>query len=389
MLKRNLAFFLLFLAVAAGVVGSQYLFGWSKGSFLNPTPPLEISVIYSPELDVWLQPATDAFNAQKHKLGGAVVHVSIEAVEDGEALRSIDGGKRNPTAWIPASSIWVNLLNSQWRGNHESDLLLRSGEYGTTPMALTPMVIVMYAERADAFTRKYPEVGWNQIQQAVSSPGGWADLGHPEWGQVKYSQASPTNSNAGLLAAALATYSYFGKTGGLTGADLDKADFRKWIGGLESGLVADAPPSAQQQMDDLLRYGMSRYDVVSIYESLVAQKANDANLRFGTTLKVFYPKVNIWSDYPFSTLMGEGSTADQKDAAILFKKYLYSPSVQQTALNAGFRPSNPDVPLLTNDQNNPFNKYTNIGLNIKIPRTVIADTPSGEVLNSLMRMFQR
>lgn len=389
MRRRNLVIFILFLLIAGGVVASQYIFQWSPGSFVNPKPPLNISVLYSAELRSWLQPATEAFNAQNKKVGEQAVQVTIETLDDGSALREIISGRRTPTAWIPASTIWVNLLNQQWRANHPSDLLLRSGEYGTTPMALTPMVFVMFAERADTFANGR-EVDWREIEQAVTNPEGWNALGGPEeWGRVKYSQTDPSTSNAGLLAVTLATYTYFNKTGGLTQADLDDPVYQLWIDGLASGLVDNTPPTAQQQMEDMLRYGPSKYDIVSIYESLVAQQIKNAPGRFGTELKVFYPRLNIWSDYPFSILVGENSTAEEKDAALLFRNYLYSVPVQQDALNVGFRPANPDVPLLTDDPDNPFKRYQSAGLEIRIPRTTIADTPSGDILNRLMTIFGR
>jgi ABC-type Fe3+ transport system substrate-binding protein len=390
MRRRNAVIFILFLLIAGGVVASQYAFQWSRGSFLNPAPPLTVTVLYSSELRSWLQPATDQFNSQKKRVGEQTVQVQLEAVDDGEAMRGILRGSRNPTAWIPASTIWVNLLNNQWRASHQSDLLLRSGEYGTTPMVLTPMVFVMYADRAEAFTKKYSTVDWKEIQEAVTSQRGWLDLGGPEdWGRVKYSQTDPATSNAGLLAATLATYSYFNKTGGLAGSDLDDPAYQAWLDGLAGALVADAPPTAEQQMADMLRYGVSRYDVVCIYESLVAQQIKNAPGRFGTSLKVFYPRLNMWSDYPFSILVGEESTAEEKDAALLFMRHLYSPPVQQQALEVGFRPANPDVPLLTDDANNPFNRYKDAGLDIRIARTVIADTPAGNVLNRIMDTFER
>ncbi|HST04852.1 MAG TPA: substrate-binding domain-containing protein [Chloroflexia bacterium] len=387
---RNLVIFALFLLIAGGVVASQLLFQWSPGSIVNPKPPLSISVLYSAELSSWLAPATDSFNTQKKKVGDRVVQVTIETLDDGSAEREIVAGRRSPTAWIPASSIWVNLLNQQWRANHAADLLLRSGEYGTTPMALTPMVFVMFADKANVLSQ-HGNVDWKEIETAITQPGGWKALGGDEaWGRVKYSQTDPSNSNSGLLAVTLAAYSYYNKTSGLTQADLDNPDFQAWMDGLASGLIDDTPPTAQQQMDDVLRYGPSKYDVVSIYESLVAQQIKNAPGRFGTDLKVFYPSVNIWSDYPFSILVGDTSTAEEKDAALLFRNYLYSVPVQEQTLKAGFRPSNPDVPLLTNnDPDNPFNLYKNAGLEINIPRTTIADTPSGDILNRLMTFLSR
>src|SRR5215203_7400305 len=106
---RNVVIFVLFLLIAGGVVASQLIFQWSPGSLVNPRPPLNISVLYSAELRSWLQPAADAFNAEKKTVGEQVVNVTIETLDDGSALREIVAGRRTPTAWIPASAIWVNL----------------------------------------------------------------------------------------------------------------------------------------------------------------------------------------------------------------------------------------------------------------------------------------
>ena len=390
MRRSNLIIFILFLLVAAGVVAGQFILGRSQGTFLNPQPPVNITVLYSSELEKWLVPATADFNNKNNKIGNATVHVDLTTIDDGEALQRILNGTSSPTVWIPASTTWVNLLNNQWRSNHQEDLILRSGEYGTAPLALTPMVFVMFKERADAFRTKYPNPDWNDIEQAITTPGGWQSIAnHEDWGLFKYGQTSPRTSNAGLLAVALASYTYFNKTSGLTVDDLNKADYQKWMDGLASGLVTDAPPTAAQQMDDLLRYGASKYDVVSIYESLVAEQMKNAQSRFGQDFQVFYPRFNIWSDHPFSILVSDQSSAEQKDAALLFEKYLYSPPVQVDALKVGFRPANPDVPLLSNDPDNPFNRYKDQGLLVKLPRTTLADTPPGDVLTRLQSVLER
>ena len=140
-------------------------------------PSLNISVLYSSELGSWLRPATDTFNSRNEKVGDQPVHVDIQEMDDGEAMRSIASGNSTPTAWIPASSIWVNLLNNQWRANHQTDLLLRSGEYGSRPLVLTPMVFVMPEERAQAFTKGGRPVDWMEIQAAITITGGWKALG--------------------------------------------------------------------------------------------------------------------------------------------------------------------------------------------------------------------
>ena len=395
-MRRNWLAFILFLVIAAGAVVSQLVFQWSRGTFLTPIPDLQVTVTYSEELRGWLGPAVESFNRERRKVGDRAVAVTIEARDDGDAMREILAGRRKPTAWIPASTIWVNLLNNQWRGTHQSDLLLRSGEYAATSLVRTPMVFVMYDRRAQAFQQGGRKVDWLEVQRAVTSAQGWRGLGGDAlWGQVKYSQPDPSSSNAGLLAVTLATYSYFASTGELTqtatldAARLDRDEYRQWINGLAGSLVSTAPRTASQQIEDMLQFGESNYDVVCIYESLVAQRINTASARFGTELKVFYPGLNIWSDYPFSILVSEETSAEEKDAALLLMRYLYSPQVQQAALNAGFRPANPDVPLISSDPNNPFNKYKDAGLQIDIPRSAITDPPSGEVINRLMSVFPR
>ncbi len=400
-MRRNRLAFILFLLIAGGAVGSQLMFKWSKGTLLNPTPNVNIVVAYSSELAQWLQPAAEAFNASKPEVRNPQsdverVHVDLEAVDDGEALRDIAAGKRSPTAWIPASTVWVNLLNKDWRTTHEADLLLRSGEYAATSLVRTPMVFVMDNERAKAFLQMRKQVDWLQIRDAVTDPSGWKGSGGEDfWGNVKYSQPNPKSSNAGLLAVTLATYSYLrstkaiSQTGILSTDNLDDTGYREWIDGLARSLPDSPPQTAKQQIEDLLLYGTSKEDIVCIYESLVAQKITAASNRFGSDLKVFYPSVNIWSDYPYSILVGESSTAEEKDAALAFMKYLYSTPVQQGALRAGFRPANPDVPLTSTDPNNPFNKYRDAGLQIDIPRASIADAPSGDVVTRLMSVFAR
>ncbi|HET6261241.1 MAG TPA: hypothetical protein VFG99_03250 [Chloroflexia bacterium] len=69
-------------------------------------------------------------------------------------------------------------------------------------------------------------------------------LGGPDdWGRVKYSLTEPATSNAGLLAATLATYSYFNKTGGLADSELDDPSYQAWVDVLAGAPVDGALPA--------------------------------------------------------------------------------------------------------------------------------------------------
>src|SRR5437879_5909414 len=123
MRRSNLIIFVLFLLVAGGVVGAQFVLGRTGSTILNPAAPVNISVLYSSELSEWVKPSTDAFNGQNRKVGDRAVHVDLQKMEDGDVLHGVLIGTITPTVWIPASTTWVNLLNSQWREGHQADLI--------------------------------------------------------------------------------------------------------------------------------------------------------------------------------------------------------------------------------------------------------------------------
>jgi ABC-type Fe3+ transport system substrate-binding protein len=393
MRARNVIIFVLFMLVAAGVLLWQFYFHGTLGPLSPATParpPLEVSVLYASELNSWLRPAADAFNQRKVTVEstGQEVRVTLSPMDGGVAMNAILRGEQKPTVWVPEAMLWVNLLNAKWREGHDTDLLLRSGQYQATPLVLTPMVFVMWEERAQVFTQKLGKVDWDTIQQAVNTPGGWAGLGGPaEWGPFKFGETDPLRSNSGLMALTLATYSYHKKSADLTVKDLDDPAYIEWLTGLERGVQQLADSSANQ-MRDMVLYGPGAFDTVAIYESLATEQIKNAEGRWGK-LHVYYPSVNIWSDHPYAILVSDETSAEMKDAALAFEDYLYSPAVQQTALRFGLRPANPDVPILTNDADNPFNKYKDYGFEAAIGRTSLVPAPPGDVLTALQNLFVR
>jgi len=387
MRARNIIIFTLFMLVAIGVLLAQFVFHFTLGPVTQPKPPLAVSVLYASELDSWLKPAADAFNATNKQVNGQVVHVSLNQMDGGDSMNAILRGDQKPTVWVPEAMLWVNLLNSQWRQGHDSDLLLRSGEYQATPLVLTPMVFVMWDDRHAIFKQKLGEVDLNTIEQAVGTPGGWKDLGGDEtWGPVKFGETDPQRSNSGLMALTLATYNYFKKTD-LSVKDLDDPGYVDWLTKLEKG-VQQVGNSAADQMRDMVIQGPGAFDVVAIYESLATTQIKNAEGRWGK-VHVYYPTLNVWSDHPYSILVSQDTTAEQKDAALAFEDYLYSPAVQGTALKRGLRPANPDVPILTNAADNPFNLYKDDGFQATIGRTSLVPAPSGDVLTGLQALFTR
>ncbi len=400
MRSRNAIIFVLFILIAGGVVAWQVFGGGKPGGLVGaPSQAITITMAYTSDEEDWLKAVTPAFNNSNPKLpSGNTVNIILQPYEDNAALTAIASGSYTPTIWSPASTLWINQLNSKWQAQgNNADLILRSGQYAAAPLVLSPIVFVMWQERADPFVEKYGSADWNTVQQAVTTPNGWAAICgqvkkaacDPNWGPIKYGQTDPRASNSGLAALTLASYSYFSKPGqpklsDLSSDQLKDAGYNTWVGGLENG-VYDFGSDSKQQMTDMIIRGPAQYDVVAIYESLAATQMKNAQGRYGN-LKVFYPSVNIYSDHPYGILL-QGSTAEQKDAALLFEQYLLNADVQKQALAFGFRPANPDVAVVNSDANNPFNKYKDNGLQARIARTAIATVPNGDIIQQLLNVF--
>lgn len=400
MRKRNVILFVVFLAVAVLIVVGFILslsFGWipglgsRQGTPFNPLPELEIQVVYATEEGQWMQDAARRFNEEGHVLNSQRIVVELIPMDSVEALAQIRDGKLQPTAWSPASMLWVNTLNNEWLAAHATDLVMRVGQYQATPLVLSPMVFVMWEDRAQVYVRYFQEEpDWETIQRAVSAPEGWKSLGgDPNWGFVKFGQTDPVYSNSGLVAASLATYSYYEKQRGLSPQEITHAEYQAWITPLWRSVVGGYDRTSADLMANMIRYGPSTYDVIMVYENLAASQLKNAEGRWGSNLRIYYPRYNLWNDHPFCVLLADWSSADQKDAALEFQKYLLGEEVQRQALHYGFRPANVDVAIVNDDPENLFNRHQDLGLLVKIPRINLVEVPSAETLNALEGLFLR
>jgi ABC-type Fe3+ transport system substrate-binding protein len=216
-------------------------------------------------------------------------------------------------------------------------------------------------------------------------PRGWASLARPEWGYVKFSHTNPLKSNSGFQTILLLTYAYFGKTAGLTAADiLDDAGYQKWFTEFES-TISNFGDSTGTYMEEIIAYGPSLYDLVAVYEATMVEQAENAIGRYGE-LRVFYPPATHLSDHPFCVLQADWVEADEAQAARLFIDFLISRELQELALlEHGFRPVDPGVPL--DQPGSPLQTYSANGLQVELPPTV--EDPSGETLSTLLDFWAR
>jgi ABC-type Fe3+ transport system substrate-binding protein len=247
------------------------------------------------------------------------------------------------------------------------------------------LVLVAWKERADALWGDQPDGSlWVELHDALTDPRGWEAYGHPEWGYIKFGHTNPLKSNSGFQTLLLMTYSYFGKRDGLTAEDiLANDDYQRWLVEFE-GTVSKFGDSTGTYMQEIVAYGPSLYDFVAVYESTAIEQAENAVGRYGE-LKVFYPPATHLSDHPFCVLQADWVTPERTQAAQMFLDFLTSREMQEVALEHGFRPVDPAIPL--DEPDSPFQLYAGNGLRTELPPAV--EVPPGGVLNMLLDFWRR
>ncbi len=338
---------------------------------------LSITVLYSPEKQAWFEAQVQAFNERELEVAGQRVMVAAEAMDSGEALEAILAGERAPTVWSPASTLWIPLLNQRWQEAVGADEPLA---IYPEPLVISPLVIAMWQEQAQAMGHPDRSLGWQEIISATLDPRGWGAYGHPEWGAFKLGHTNPYFSNSGLLSVAAEGYAAAGKVRDLTPADLRRPDTRAYVQQIEQAIIhyGESSEYFAQQMADR----GSAYASAAVLEEHTVVRLNSGRYgRLPQPLVAIYPREGtFWSDHPYVILRGDWVSPEEQSAALAFRQFLLSAEPQQEALEAGFRPADTSIPL-ANSLIGPA-----LGVDPFQPQTVL-EVPSADTLEALLETW--
>lgn len=344
-------------------------------TFATGVPEAEIGIAYGTEKKLWLEWAAKEFTSTD---AGRRVRVNLLPMGSLEGAQALLAGDQRIQVWSPASSMYKDRFVQDW-----------TLKYGKSPiakedsLALTPMVFIMWNERYEAFQKKYGEVSFDTITKALGEQTGWqAIAGKPEWGLFKFGHTNPNASNSGLVTLVLMSYEHAKKTKGLTAGDVVDAGFQQQLGTIEKAVTLS--DSTGTMMREMVLKGPSAYDALFGYESVAIDYLKSAAGRWGD-LHVVYPKLNMWNDNPYYVIDATWVSADQRKAAEAFLEFLMSDRVQRQALVHGFRPGNPNVPVMFPES--PFVLYQKYGLKNDIG--TVCENPPGDVLTNLIASWQR
>jgi ABC-type Fe3+ transport system substrate-binding protein len=338
--------------------------------------PVEIGIAYGTEKRNWLEWAAQEFAASN-----AGQHVRVQLIPMGslESAHAILDGDPRIHVWSPASSLARETLLRDWEAKYQGSPILKE-----EPLALTPMVLVMWKSRYEAFTAKCPNVSLRTFNYAMRAEGGWATIaGRPAWGRFKFGHTHPNQSNSGLMTLIMLACEFFGKKTGLTVSEIMSPSFQDYLTEFRAG-VAGVSHSTGTLMKEMTLKGPTCYDALLVYENLAIEYAESAEGRWDS-LQVIYPEHNLWNENPYVILNTPWTTPEHQQAAEEFLAFLLSEPVQTRALDFGFRPANPRVPV--KGPNSPFAKYAKYGLAVELPAT--CDVPSREVMENLQQSWIR
>jgi ABC-type Fe3+ transport system substrate-binding protein len=342
-------------------------------------PVTELGIAYGTEKETWLKWAVEEYRKTPEGQRVRINLLPMGSLEGAQAIYRDEN--KNVHVWSPAGSAYKDAFVQEWQPRHGNSPILKEER-----LALTPMVFVMWDERYKVFQQKYPALTFGTVREALQEEKGWDGIAGKEtnWGLFKFSHTHPAQSNSGLMTLMLLAYDYHNKSRGLVLKDVLDPKFLEWMQGIEKG-VSRMPHSTGDLMKDMTLYGPSTFDAMLVYESVVIDYLKKAEGRWGP-FQVVYPKYNVSNENPYYILDVPWSTADHRQAAAAFLQFLMSEPIQKQALVHGFRPGNPDVPVL-GVADSPFDQYKQYGLKIDVG--TVSEPPRAEVLTNLLEAWRR
>jgi Ca-activated chloride channel family protein len=347
---------------------------------LVQAPSVKVTILYGSEKQAWLDPLVKQYNGAQHKTAdGKMIVVEATALGSVESGDMIISGQSQPTVWSPASGLYIPVENAAWRKTHSDDLITGTPD----KLVLSPVVIAMWRPMAEALGWPNKALGWADIAQLAISDKGWAAFGYAEWGSFKFGHTHPNYSNSGLVSVVAEAYAATNKQRGLTAADLQDPKVQTFMSQVESSIIHYGT-STGFFADRMFKGGPSYLSAAVMYENLVAAQ-EDARLK-GTSSQLsvvaIYPKEGtFWSDHPYAILNAPWVTAEQKEGAKDFETFLLDKPQQLKAIELGFRPADPSVPLSA-----PLD--ADHGVDVQQPKTVL-EVPSADVIQAAQTLWRQ
>ncbi|MFX1311756.1 MAG: substrate-binding domain-containing protein [Promethearchaeota archaeon] len=308
-----------------------------------------ITIIYSSEKGNWMTVAYSDFMVEWQKTHpDEKITIDMHPYGSADSIISILNKEIYPTIWSPASSIWMPILNSKWMDlTKTSEPIVNISQ--AVKIIYSPIVIATW----ESFNKSYNIKGFSDIHDLSVDPNV----------NIRMAHTDPRLSNSGFMSVIMALSAASGVSSiNLSIAELTNKINQQWFKEFESSAVTYGTSTGF-----LARYmqneGPSALNIAFLYENLIRDISS--NSRGGKVIAIYPEEGTLFSDHPFCILNAEWITPEQKVVAKAFLDFLNNTNTVESAIEYGFRPINPSIPL----DPNVFNYETNgIALEFNSPK---------------------
>jgi Ca-activated chloride channel homolog len=374
------------LVVAIGLMGRSggQPTGPVPGATNAPTPPPADAVVVSIESsntkEDWLNLAVEKFNASGAKIaGGQPIVVKVKHGGSGTGLDAILAGESQPVVYSPGTTVWIKQLNQKWQDRNGRTLI----KAACPALTSEPFGIAIWQPMAQALGWPDKPIGLSDIAKLAADPDGWAAFNHPEWGTFKFGHGHPDYSNSGLLTMIAATYAGAGLTSGLTPAIVKSDAVITSVRALEQSVFHYGQLSTDL-FNRMTTRGPGYLHAITAFESDVVKwnRQHGSELRFPL---VFIAPADgtFWTEHPYCILDGaEWVTAEQREAAEIFGRFLLDPAQQAAAISVGLRPADQSLPLTA-----PLDAANGASPNVSAKNSPNLEYPADETVTHILDVF--
>ncbi len=401
-MKRSLRsiLFILLIVILAGCTGPAV--SPNNPASTATTGPsanaIQISIIYSPEEELYLKDAIANFNrayqqGQNPLTGKALaaderpIFVTGKSGSAGTVVQGIinamiapnNSNVERPTIFAPSVSHWLVLGNYQ-AGREIFDLA------NSPATALAPVVMAIWESRLKALQKANPgqPIGWQDLLKVLKSKNGWEDYGFTGRKTVYYGHTDPYVSSTALSTLMAEFYASARYDAGFTGrrltlAQVNDPKVQDGVRDIESLIRHYSKRTTE--FKEYIAQGPDYLDFVALEENdLIFINQGKTDYKPPERLVALYPSEGtFWHEHPFAIVNADWVSPEQKQAAQTFTQYILSEPVQQMVLASGFRPANSKVPL-------GYPITPELGVDPNQPSTVL-DVPDPEVVAAIQQSW--
>ncbi|MCP4420330.1 MAG: VWA domain-containing protein, partial [Chloroflexi bacterium] len=293
-----------------------------------PSDAVVVNLVANTTIAPWMETAVINFNdSETETSSGDPAFVVLNVLESGQAIAQLQNDPAI-TLWIPEETVWADVLADGGDGSFQDDCV---------SVAQSPLVIGMWREVAETLGWPGLPLGWLDIGSLSADPAAWNYYSGGTLGQsFKLGHTHPGLSGSGastLLAIVQAAES---KTDPVSIADIGQPIVQASVGAFEGG-VTWFSSSTQALGETMSERGVDYLTAAIMYE------ANVAKIEGNEIVAVYPLEGTFMADFP--TCVRDSATADEQEAAVLFRDYLLSEAGQEEGLAFGLRPVDTAVSL--------------------------------------------